>query len=117
MNKPRLFYHSVLSVCQEFQRRSIVDSRYGLGGGVGRGLGVVWSLGVGVGLGDGVALPEAVAVAVAVAVGVGVDGWYIKLQVTSGVPPILQLKALGGICMTLRPGTAGDVLKWKIMPE
>ena len=41
LNKPRLFYHSVLSVCQEFQRRSIADSPHGLGGGLGRGLGVV----------------------------------------------------------------------------
>ncbi len=75
LNKPRLFYHSVLAVCQEFQRRSIADSPHGRGGGLGRGLGVVWCLGVGVGLGVGVALPEAVAVAVAVGVGVGVDGW------------------------------------------
>ena len=51
----------------------------------------------------------------AVGVGVGVDGWYVKVQVTSGVPPILQLKAPGGMCMTLRPGTAGEVLKWKTM--
>ena len=71
LNKPRLFYHSVLSVCQEFQRRSIADSPHARV----RRLGVVWCLGVGVGLGVGVALPEAVAVAVAVGVGVGVDGW------------------------------------------
>ena len=65
------------------------------------------SRGIGVDLGAGVG----------VGVGVDVDGWYVKVQVNSGVPPMLQLKAPGGMCMTLRPCTAGDVLKWKIIPK
>ena len=62
---------------------------------------------IGVDLGAGVG--------VGVGVGVDVDGWYVKVQVNSGVPPMLQLKAPAGMCITLRPCTTGDVLKWKTM--
>ena len=57
-----------------------INTSYGRGGGVGRGLGVSCALGVGeglavdvaVGLGERLAVAVAVGVAVAVAVGVGV---------------------------------------------
>ena len=47
----------------------------------------------------------------------GVDGWYVKVQVNSGVHPMLHLKAQSWMCITLRPCTAGDVLKWKTMAK
>ena len=82
-NKPRLFYHSALSVCQEFQRRSIADSPHGRGGGHGVAASAScevseWGLvsvsvsdclePVAVAVGVGVTIGVAVAVAVAVAV-------------------------------------------------
>lgn len=76
-----------------------INECYGRGAGVGRGRGIGVDLGAAVGVG----------------VGVGVDGWYVKVQANSGVHPMLHLKAQAGMRMTLRPGTAGEVLKWKTM--
>jgi hypothetical protein len=64
-----------------------------------------------VGLGVGVRLAG---VPVAVGVGVGVSVSYWKAQVNSADGVMQQVIVSGRICIGLRPGTAGEVSKWKV---